>query len=224
MINFGIIASAYVEPIEEGVLHASFLGVHTDLESKSTYTFDDISFGSPVANRDIVVAVMTYDTSATDIDAVLVNGVSATYVAGATVAHETGLYYAPAPSGDIGTIIVEINPALPPNLVYIAVWRVTGGISGVADFDNVTGSPSSISTNVVGVENGVIISYVSNPNGNTTPATNWASPMVEDFDFRSGEVNMNITGATSSDPGATTVTASNLSSGFKIMVTGAFAP
>lgn len=173
MIPLGIVASARNgSPPPPTDLVATFLQSSTAFTGSNPHTFAAVNFGTPAADREIVIGLLVAAASSRSLNTVTIGGVAATLV-GATPAGSRilAIYRAVVPSGASGDVVVLLNSSV-PNLA-IGVWHVTGGISGTTTAQQVVGTSPATAV-VTGVAGGAIIAVGSSSIATTATWTNAA--------------------------------------------------
>lgn len=221
MIPIGIIAkhdAGFNAP-----LAATFLQAAVTTGTSSSYTFTSQNLGTAAASREVVVAVSHNHTAARVVTGVTVAGITASLVVQDSVSTQVGvaLWKASVPSGATGNVVVTLNGVT--DAVYIALWHVTGGISGQTTSSNQNSVGFTIAATVTGVTNGVVIAALNWRDGASGRSVTWTG-VTERYDARSPSANMDTSGGESTTVGSVTATATTTHVGVRSLVVAAFAP
>jgi len=124
----------------------------TDTTNDSTHTFNGVNFGTPSADR-IIVLEIAWRGSSTTLDAVSIGGVTATRASRGTASasgNNSEIYYAEVPSGSTGDIVLQFSASVSRKLVKSFIcYGLSGsvpedvsGTSGNSDLSLASAGPA----------------------------------------------------------------------------------
>lgn len=154
-----------------------FLQATTSDANATSYTFAAQNLGAADATRIIIVAAMVDAAATFTIGSITVGGVTATIDQQISSIRTIALARATVPAGTSGDVVVTSADATAGTRAAIALWRVTGVTLAVADADQSTANPGSITLTPGGAGDYLIAAS----RGNATSGCTWTTA-AEDFD------------------------------------------
>lgn len=160
--------------VSDNITSFEFLQATTDTANATTYTINNVNFGTADANRRIVIGIASRSTNATyTVSSATIGGVSATILAqndqtlaGARNVH--AYIAADVPTGSSGTVSITMNAG--GLRLQISTYRVISNSALVlADDDANLSTGTNSATLTISAENGIVLCAAAHIVNSVTP-------------------------------------------------------
>jgi hypothetical protein len=151
--------------VSDNISSFTFLQATTSTANATTYTFNNVNFGTADSNRRIVVGVASRSGGGISISSATIGGVSATILAQNTaVGDVVGYITASVPTGTDGTVEIVLNAGAVR--LAIATYRVISNSAlTLADSDSNSSTATTSTSLSVDAQNGIVLAAATANSG-----------------------------------------------------------